>query len=107
VIDETLRLLEREGRNAPIRSVERWRWRSALLRLGRRREAGLELGDRVREIQPGWNRSGEGTVFSLTKTTVKVQFDIGEKLCVRPRYHLPATRSIVLVEPGLGEYWPW
>jgi len=48
-----------------------------------------------------------GTVFRLEKTFVQVQFSIGEKLCVRPKYRRPATRSIFLVEPGLGEYWPW
>jgi hypothetical protein len=99
--DERLRVLEREGRDAPPRSTARARWRTALLRLGRLREAGLEIGDRV------WVEGEEGRVFDLTKTRVRVQIDIGPKLCVRPAYRLPARRSVRLLEPDDGTWRPW
>jgi hypothetical protein len=103
--DERLRILEKEGRSAPERSPERYRWRLELLRAGKRREAGLEIGDLV--AVTGWNQSQRGRVFRLTKTRVKVQVDISPKHCVRPTYRLPAVRDVVLIEPGLGEYCPW
>ena len=101
--DEGLLLLEREGKNAPVGSVERYRWRRELVRFGRQREAGFEVGDHVREIEPVWGagsgRKGrQGTVRSLTKSTIKVQLNISEKLCVRPKYRRPATRKLILVK---------
>lgn len=46
-MDAKLRDLEREGRDAPAYSWERFRWRVELVRLGRPDEAGFLVGDLV------------------------------------------------------------
>jgi hypothetical protein len=104
-VNERLRELERAGRAAPSGSRERWRWRMELVRLGRLREAGLTLGDRVRIL--GWSGDGEGRVFRVTKSRVTVQVSISPRLCVRPTFRLPARREVVLIEPTDGEWSPW
>jgi hypothetical protein len=45
--DTAIRDLERVGKDAPAGSLERYRWRLALVRAGRGDEAGLEKADSV------------------------------------------------------------
>ena len=52
--DENLRELERAMKEAPDDAAARYRWRCALVRLGRAEEAGLELGDLLRHGPRLW-----------------------------------------------------